>query len=391
MTRPRRGRVLQILPDGSRGGGGTAVLGLCRDLLATGDWDVALVTAPGSPVAEEAARSGLLVLPLDFFTSRLDFRIARRLKREIDTFGPDLVHAHGARAGLPFLLPALSGAGPLVYTVHGFHHAVKPLPLRWLGRLAERRILARAEAIVFVSDGDRDQATRERILPRQDGRHRVIPNGIDPADFDGLPACGERFELVFAGRTHPQKNPFFMIEIMEALQGSGIRLRMISGGPLEPALRQRIARSPARDSIAFSGALHRREVLQAFLSARLHVLPSLWEGLPIAPIEALHAGLPVIGSNISGTRDVVADRVQGRLIEGFVAADWAQAVREILADEPFRQRLASAGRLHVEAGFLRATGSARHDGLYRSLLQTGGQGAAFDAVPDGECNRDRRP
>ena len=368
---PRR-RILHILPDGSAGGGATAVLGLCRDLLGTGRWDVSLVTAPGSAVMEQAKAAGIRTHGLDFFTSQLDPRIARRLARPVEAIRPDIVHAHGARAALPFCFPALRHVGPLVYTVHGFHHVRKPFPLRQLGRLAERRIAARAAAVVFVSAGDQSRAANEEILPRRDPKAAVIANGIDPADFDGLTAAEERFDLVFAGRAHRQKNPFFMIEIMEALRTTGIRLRMICGGELEAAVRARVAVSPARDQIVLSGALPRRDVLRAFLSARLYVQPSLWEGLPIAPIEALYCGLPVIASKIRGTDEVVIDGVNGRLIERFDPKLYADAIRTLLGDEATRDRLATQGEAWVRRQYLRPAGSERLARLYETLLAQDG-------------------
>lgn len=364
----QRRRILQILPDGSAGGGSTAVLGLCHDLLASGDYDVAMITAPGSPVQQQAEHAGIPCLPLDFFTSRLDLRLADRLAQRIDAFRPDLIHAHGARAGLHFCLPKLRRTVPLVYTVHGFHHTRKSPPMRLLGRLAERRIFSRVDAVVFVSNGDLVQARQERILPQHGLRHTVIANGIDPADFTGLEPSHERFEIVFAGRAHPQKNPFFMIDIMEALLDTGIRMRMICGGDLENAVRARIAASPARESIAFTGALPRHDVLRAFQAAKLYVLPSFWEGLPIAPIEALYCGLPVIASNIPGTDEVVIDGINGRMIESFDARVYARAIVDILRDEPLRRRMAAAGRKRVEDHFLRPVSSARHMEFYQSLL-----------------------
>jgi glycosyltransferase involved in cell wall biosynthesis len=364
-----RRRILQILPDGSLGGGGTAVLGLCSDLLATGNWDVALATAQGSPVAEQAARDGITTFPVDFFTSRLDFRIAGRLAHCMDEYRPDLVHAHGARAALPLCASKLRQETQLAYTVHGFHHARKPFPLRQFGRLAERRIATRADAVIFVSESDRAEAFRERILPRDSRKDSIVFNGIDPADFENLMPSSERSDLVFAGRAHPQKNPFFMVEIMEALHGSGIRLRMICGGKLEGALRTRIAASPARESIVFSGAPPRREVLRTLLSAKLLVMPSLWEGLPIAPIEALYCGLPVIASNIRGTDEVVIDGVSGRLIDRFDAMAYAHAIREILGNDALRTLMVTEGRRRVEGRFLRSASSVHHGAIYRSLLR----------------------
>jgi len=367
-----RRRILHVLPDGSPGGGATAVLGLGRDLLATGDWDVSLITAPGSLLMTEAAAAGIQTHGLDLFTSRLDPRLARKLAGQIDAVRPEVVHAHGARAGLPFCFPALRHAGPLVYTVHGFHHVRKPIPLRQIGRLAERRIAARANAVVFVATGDQTRAAEEGILARGDPRGSVIANGIDPADFEGLTASEERFDLVFAGRAHPQKNPFFMIEVMEQLLETGIRLRMICGAELEAAVQARVAASPARNQITLSGALPRRDVLNAFLAARLYVQPSLWEGLPIAPIEALYCGLAVVASKIGGTDEVVVDGVNGRLIERFEPRLYADAIRDLLGDDEKRRRLAGQGRSLVERRYLRPIGSGRLARLYESLLAEGG-------------------
>lgn len=368
MADGRRRRVLQILPDGSPGGGSTAVLGLCRDLVATGTWDVSLMTQPGSALAAIAAGEGIDTIGVDFFTSRFDLRIAGKLAERIEHRRPDLIHAHGARAALPFVSRRLRAAGPLVYTVHGYHHTQRPFPYRQLGHLAERRITARAEAMILVSEGDRALALRDGILP-PDGISEVIGNGIDPADFADLVPSGERFDLVFAGRAHPQKNPLFMVEIMESLAGSDFRLLMICGGELVPALKARIAASPARDAIVLREALPRREVLRAFRSARLMVMPSLWEGLPITPIEALYSGLPVVASRISGTDEVVRDGVHGRLIERFDTRLYAEAIRDILGDDALHGRMAAQGRGWVEQRFVRAVGSAKHRALYESLLR----------------------
>jgi glycosyltransferase involved in cell wall biosynthesis len=365
MSRPR---ILQVLPDGSPGGGATAVLGLCRDLRASGAFDVALLTRPRSHLAVTATAEGIPVTTLDFFTARLDPRLPGRLAGLVATIRPDLIHAHGARAGLPFATARLADAGPLAYTVHGYHHANKRLPLRLLGRLAERRIARRADAVIFVAEGDRLRADREAILARDDPRGRVIPNGIDPADLDGIAPADTRFDLVFAGRAHPQKNPFFMVDIMERLIGSGLTLLMISGGPLEQALSARIAASPARDAITHVGARPRREVLGAFRAARLLVMPSLWEGLPITPLEALYLGLPVLASNVDGTRELLTDGVDGRLIDGFCAETYAAAIRELFADPPRLVRLAEGGRRLVATHYLRQASSDAHAALYRDLL-----------------------
>ncbi|WP_191062466.1 glycosyltransferase family 4 protein, partial [Geminicoccus harenae] len=141
-------RVLQFVADGRPGGGTSVVLDLCLGLRARHGIESIVASAPDSYALATASAAGLAARPLDLWRSRLDRSAPVRLRRLIDEVRPDLVHAHGGRAGLA--IARASGPVPFVYTVHGYHFATKPWPQRLAGALAERVTGSRAAAIVWV-------------------------------------------------------------------------------------------------------------------------------------------------------------------------------------------------------------------------------------------------
>lgn len=355
------GRIVEIIADGRPGGGTTAVLGLCGDLRRAGH-DVSLITDAGSYAAQVARDMGVPVFELQFFTSRFDPRVARGIAQTLGSIRPALVHAHGARAGLPLTMLPRKGERR-VYTVHGYHFLGKGGIARTLARMSESRIASRSDTVVFVSEADRDIAKAAGIRAHDTA---LIYNGIVLSDV-GLAPVNRDYDLVFSARMHRQKNPLFAIKIMSALAPFGIRMLMIGGGELRAQVISAIRAAGLDDAIDVVGELPRERALESIRTARLFIMPSLWEGLPIAPIEALAAGLPVIGSDIAGTREVVTHQQTGLLLRGFDAAVWASAIRKLLTTPERITEMALAGRADVEKRFQREKSSAAHLTLYNRL------------------------
>lgn len=359
MTLPQK--ILQIVADGRPGGGTTAVLGLCADLVRAGH-AITLATDQRSYAAEAAAKLGIGVIELPFFHSRFDPRIAWKISRAIRLHSPAIVHAHGARAALPLsFIPR--GDEARVYTVHGYHFVGKAGAAQRFAKLAEKRIAANSDCGVFVSQADRDIARQNAIVFPDEA---VIYNGIALDDIAPVPDS-VRFDLVFSARLHRQKNPLFAIEVMRILASEGKRMLLVGGGELEAEVRNVAAASGLDQAITFTGALPRQEALSAIREARLFLMPSLWEGLPIAPIEALASGVPVVGSDIPGTREVVTHGETGFLIEGFDAKQWARVISDLLTRPDRIAEMAAAGEADVKARFTRTRVSGAHAALYARL------------------------
>lgn len=364
-------RILQIVADGTPGGGTTVVLGFCEELKRLPDVEVALITDEHSYAAEAAAAIGIFAFEVPFFVSRFDPRPARQMLGILNSWKPDLIHVHGARAAHPFTFGALSQTRtPLVYTVHGFHFRKKGPILRSLIISAEKRIAARADSTIFVSEADKELASRLGISRSTRGPAQVILNGISPEQLDQVPQRDKAYDLVYAARMQKEKNPLFMIRIMEALKGAGIRLLMVGGGKYERAARELARKLHVEGDIDFTGQLNRVDTLEAIRSSKILVLPSLWEGMPIVVMEALYYGLPVVASKIEGTTELVNDGITGVLVEGFDPQAYSVAIRQLLEDSERRARMSAAGSEMARTRLLRSISFRAHADLYGKLLGT---------------------
>jgi glycosyltransferase involved in cell wall biosynthesis len=360
------GAVMEVVADGHPGGGTTAVLGLCEDLKHRLGREIVLVTQKDSYAFRRGEALGLNVLGFDFFRSRFDLGLKAALNNLMQSAKPALVHAHGGRAA-----HALIGGKrdfPLVYTVHGYHFPGKPSVVRPFFRLAEARIVRDVDHIVFVSKSDRHLAEKYRLIPSR-AAFSVIGNGIDSRQL-GANSDAERGNIiVFLSRLHRQKNPLLAVEMMQHLRDLSIQLVMIGGGDLERQVLDRVARLDLGASVQVLGALPREQALTYLRRAKLMVFPSLWEGLPIAPMEALYFGVPVVASDIPGTDEVVVDDRNGVLVKNPGAETMAAAVRSLLGNPQRWERLSAAGRKDAAEKFNRDLNSSAHIELYRSLIR----------------------
>ena len=355
-------RVLEIVADGRPGGGTSVVLDLCRGLQQAHGIETVLASARDSYALKTARGEGIVVRPLDLWRNRLDPLVPQRVRAILTDVRPDLVHAHGGRAGL-----AVARAGiavPFVYTVHGYHFPGKPWPARLAGAFAERVIGRRAAAVVWTCDADRELAANWRLDPGRpaDG---VIRNGVDSA---GLPTRGapEPGLIAFLGRLVSEKNPGLALEIMGRPELAQCRLVLIGGGPLEADLRAQAKRLGIAGRVRFTGALPRAQALAELAKAQALVLTSLWEAIPVALAEAMAIGIPVVASAVRGVPELVEHDVSGLLCsDPLDVSAFTNALARVLGDDSLAARLASGGRIAVERVYALDRMLAMHAALYR--------------------------
>ncbi|MGW2616450.1 glycosyltransferase family 4 protein [Streptomyces sp. NPDC001500] len=296
----------------------------------------------------------------------------RRLARLIDDVRPDLVHAHSAKAGLAGRL-ALRGRIPTVFQPHAWSFeavggATAALALRW-----ERFGARWADRLVCVSEAERETGVRARIA----GRWSVVPNGIDPERFHPAPVDTVRAALlpgldaaaplvVCVGRLCRQKGQDVLLRAWDIVtrRTPGARLVLVGDGPDTEQLRR-----GAPESVLFAGAVP--DAVPWYQAADLVVLPSRWEGMALAPLEALACGRAVVVTDVDGARESLPDALAPRcLVPVDDPASLADAVTALLLDPLLRESLGHQGRRHVLA-----THDVRHmaeavAGVYRELLTT---------------------
>ncbi|CAL9466505.1 Alpha-maltose-1-phosphate synthase [Streptomyces sp. enrichment culture] len=278
-------------------------------------------------------------------------REVRHLTRLIDEVRPDLVHAHSAKAGLAGRL-AVRGRIPTVFQPHAWSFeavggGAAALALRW-----ERWGARWAGRVVCVSEAERATGVHAGIT----GRWAVVPNGIDPECFRPAPADTVRAGLaplaglppraplaVCVGRLCRQKGQDVLLHAWNAVvrRVPDARLVLVGDGPDRDRLR---AHAPA--SVLFAGAA--RDTAPWYQAADLVVLPSRWEGMALAPLEAMACGRPVVVTDVDGARESLPPSFTTRcLVPPEDPGALAGAVGALLLDPPLRASLGDRGRRHV--------------------------------------------
>ncbi|WP_405768702.1 glycosyltransferase [Streptomyces sp. NBC_00080] len=296
----------------------------------------------------------------------------RRLVRLLAEVRPDLVHAHSAKAGLAGRL-AVRGRIPTVFQPHAWSFeavggTTAALALKW-----ERFGARWADRLVCVSEAERTTGLRARI----GGQVSVIPNGIDPERFHPasvdtvraalLPELDPAAPLVVCvGRLCRQKGQDVLLAAWTdiARKVPGARLVLVGDGPDGERLRPR-----APESVLFAGAV--ADAVPWYQAADLVVLPSRWEGMALAPLEALACGRPVVVTDVDGARESLPAALAPRcLVPAEDPAALAGAVAGLLLDPLLRESLGQQGRRHVLTTHdVRRTAEAVA-GVYRELLTT---------------------
>lgn len=262
------------------------------------------------------------------------------------------VHAHSAsnasfrRKSLFLALARLAGK-PYIFHLHGgafdrYHAGCTRLERAWLGHTL------RGARIVFVlSDSWAEWLRREIGHPDV----RVLPNPVLPVH---LPATvvREPQTLLFLGRLEADKGIFVLLKALARLRASHPDLRAVLAGEGDlAAVRQAAAEAGVAGLIELPGWVAGEAKAHCLARAGVFVLPSRFEGLPMALLEAQAAGLPVVASRVGGIPQVVSDGENGMLHAPDDDADLARALALVL-DAPDRARqMGSAGQTQVLAGF----------------------------------------
>ncbi|MEU0196878.1 MULTISPECIES: glycosyltransferase [unclassified Streptomyces] len=295
---------------------------------------------------------------------------ARRLARVVADVRPDLVHAHSAKAGLAGRL-AVRGRIPTVFQPHAWSFEAVGGTTAALARGWERSGARWAARVVCVSEAERRLGAAAGVR----ARWSVVPNGIDVERFRPAAADAVRARLlpdvdpaaplvVCVGRLCRQKGQDVLLTAWESVlrRVPGARLALVGDGPDHGRLRALAPRS-----VLFAGDV--ADVVPWYQAADLVVLPSRWEGMALAPLEAMACGRPVVVTDVGGARESLPPgHAPHCLVPAVAPAALAGALAALLLDPPLRASLGLRARRHVLSTHdVRRTAQAVAD-VYRELL-----------------------
>jgi glycosyltransferase involved in cell wall biosynthesis len=365
-------RILRVIARLNIGGPALHVTHLTRDLnparyetllvsgqLAAGEGDMSdLAHGLNWQTLPELGRS---VLPLaDFVTLIKLFSLIRQ-------FRPHIVDTHTAKAGAVGRVAArLAGVPVVVHTFHG--HTFSGYWGKWGTRAviaSEQGLALLADKLIAVSDRVADDLIRFKIAPAS--KIAAIPLGLNLAPFATVnrPAPQPAEPVIgIVGRLVPIKNHALFIEAARKLIRQGFRGRfvVVGDGELRSELEQLAV--DLGDKLTFTG--WRRDLSQVYSELSLVVNTSLNEGTPVALIEAMAAGVPVVATAVGGVPDVVRHDETGWLVPSSDANALAETIKIALSD---KGAVAARAQIDVLQRFSKERLIKDTETLYESLLE----------------------
>ena len=264
----------------------------------------------------------------------------------------DVLHGHGAKGGAYARLAARSvrrGGQPAkaFYTPHGGSLNFHPRTAQATVFLAIERALERfTSGLIFESAyAARVYAERVRVPV---AAHRIIPNGLQPADFMIAQPAEHASDVLFVGELRPIKGIEVLVDALAQLNArQRVTATIVGSGPDAERLKAKVAALGLSDAITFTGALPAR---QAFTLGRIMAVPSLAESFPYVVLEAAACGLPLVSTNVGGIPEIVAG-TDTELIEPGSATGLVAALERTLADTATANQKAQRLRANVERKF----------------------------------------
>jgi colanic acid/amylovoran biosynthesis glycosyltransferase len=275
------------------------------------------------------------------------FLEAGTLACEIEQRQIQHLHNHLADSSCTVAMLAATLAGiRFSFTVHG--PAIFLEPYRW-------RLDLKVQQALFVSCISYYCRSQVMLLsPIQEWpKLHIVHCGVDLQRFVPVTHPPNSKRLLYTGRLSAAKGVPILLQALQQVvpHHPNLVLTLVGDGPDRAALETLAADLKLTSYLKFVGYQSQDAVCQYLLNSDIFVLPSFSEGLPVALMEALAAGVPVITTEIAGIGELVEDGVNGYLIPPGAVEPLVQRLKQLLEDADLRQRMGRAGLIKVEQEF----------------------------------------
>lgn len=379
-------RVLLAIDDASLGGGQMHVLLLAK-YLSRDNFDVELATESKGWLVDEIKKLDIVVHQIAI-SNNLMWQSFDRIHQLLKSQKFDILHTHGGTAGFWIRLVAagLKKRPTIIHTYHGLHYlnisqtsikVIKQKFKRAIFKQIDRFLLIYTDRIICVCRSDYDKAIAVKVAVT--AQTSIIYNGIeidkfaspqaDKAAHNKLQDSARQIfgidptEFVFGnvGRLHEQKGHKFLLQAFARVTNRA-RLAIVGDGELRNELVILADELKIRDRVSFLGA---RSDIHEFLTAiDVFVMPSLWEGQPIALLEALASGKPCIASDVDGIPEIITDGVNGYLVEPRDIDKLASMMNATIEDPDLLERFSNSDVSAISPKFLAHNMAMAIAGIY---------------------------
>jgi glycosyltransferase involved in cell wall biosynthesis len=348
-------KILQLISSSGVYGAESVILNLARGLRTAGHQCVLGVFAnspnPNLQLHQRAVDEEIPSYPFPC-KGQFDPTTIRRIRDLAAETGVDIIHTHGYKADVYTRLAMLDHGVPLVSTCHNW------LDEDWRASLygyVDRYVLRSFPRVVAVSEEVRQRLLKAGVLQE---RIRIIPNGIDLRPFtverdpDPVDWSQDRPAVIgMVARLSAEKGVDLFLRAAAQVAGtiSHVRFVIVGDGPDREELEALIDQLKLRPFVLLLG--RRNDMPAQYASFDIMASPSRKEGLPIAILEAMASGLPLVATAVGDVCNAVRNGETGILLPAGDPGALASAIVDLLRDQAKRRRLGSAARQWVESQY----------------------------------------
>jgi len=373
MEQTRKIKVLEAIRQGEVGGGETHILNLVENLDASIFEPIVLSFTTGQMIDTlNEMKVKNFVIPS---TKAFDFSKWKAVKKLMQDEQIDIVHVHGTRANTNVYWAARSLKLPIIYTIHGWSfHNEQSWMVKNVRIYFEKFFTKNSNKNISVSASNQKTGT-DHIK----GFHStVINNGIDLDTFNPLNNFKNikkelgidesKCVIGFAGRITEQKEPLTLIRAFKKVLDANkdVVLLIVGEGDLKDKAIQLIKELGIDNSVVFEK--FRNDVPDLLNAMDIFCLPSLWEGLPIALLEAMAMQKAVVATAVDGTKEIIIDGQNGIIVPAQKADALAAAILSLVNNKKQRKYLGENARKTVAEKFGATQMTKQTEDVYLNIL-----------------------
>lgn len=334
------------------------------------DFDYSLVCSYEGPLTEALSTIDTPCYSIPYFCRELsaskDIKALMELYKLIRRKKFDIVHTHSSKTGVLGRIAAkFAGVPKVIHTVHGFAFpAAASRKSYYLYFFLEWFAKFFTDELIVLNKKDHEIAIEKLGYARK--CVHIIPNGVDIDKFvpGAIPKKNEQIKIIMVGRLWPQKDPKTLFHAIKTLldEKIDVSLTYVGDGELMHELKD-LAENYS-NNISFLG--WQNNISELLPQHDLFVLPSLWEGMPLAILEAMSCGLPCLVTNIPGNNDLVKDGYNGFLFEVADHEKLAVLIKNYYHNSDMLLQHAENARTYVQEHFTLDARNAAVSKIYKS-------------------------
>ena len=367
----RRPRLLYLITQSIIGGAQVHIRD-CATALA-GEFELSVGVGAEGLLTEQLREHGIPVHVIPSLVREInpvqDTKAVIDVVRLIKQEQPDVVNCHSSKAGMVGRAAARWAGVPAIFTAHGwaFTDGVSEGQRR-LYVQAERFVARWTRRIICVSEYDRQLALKYGVgKPTQ---LVTINNGMPVLDegYRARPGTGHPVRLIMVARFSEPKDHILLLQALAGLQNKLDYEVLFAGeGELLPQVRGIAEKLGLSTRVKFLGT--RTDVPELLAKAHAFVLISKWEGFPLTILEAMRAGLPVVSSDVGGSREAVLDGETGFLVPRGDEESLRDRLRQLIVDAQLREKMGTAGYARFNQHFTFEQMLAKTKKVYYEVLE----------------------